>query len=234
MTVFLGGMKLAFNYVKAEKYDLDFDNLANHLSQNQIINFDYYKEWIEGWLRVIKNADKDTDIQVENLRKNGLPAFEVFTLPVYLGEFNFILNFIVEGANAHIEKKNPPVEKFAINRFDSEISWTKENKDTSHDINKPIIITALPLEGYEKKVVIDGNHRVTMLYANNVSTINGFFIEPADIIQDNILILSIDKAIYSFIIETEVFRHHLRIGKHSHADILKSSNINNAFKKFNR
>ena len=100
-------MKLAFNYVKAEKYDLDFDNLANHLSQNQIINFDYYKEWIEGWLRVIKNADKDTDIQVENLRKNGLPAFEVFTLPVYLGEFNFILNFIVEGANAHIEKKTP-------------------------------------------------------------------------------------------------------------------------------
>src|SRR5699024_12206451 len=71
-------------------------------------------------------------------------------------------------------------EKFAINRFDSEISWTKENKDTSHDINKPIIITALPLEGYEKKVVIDGNHRVTILYANNVSTINGFFIRSEE------------------------------------------------------
>jgi|SRR5699024_5771192 len=225
---------MAFHYVKAKEYSLDLDRLADHYKQNQFLDFDYYKEWIDGWIKVIRNTDKDTDNQIDSIKKDGLPAFEVFDMPVYLGGQEFILNFIVEGANAHIKDRNVPITKIPIRQFDSEIVWTKEKSDSSHNIDRPIIITPLPLDGPDKKIVIDGNHRISKLYEDHVPQINGYMIEPMYIVQDNILILTVDKAIYSFIMETEAIRRHLKIGKHSHELLFKSSLINNGFQKFNK
>jgi hypothetical protein len=127
-------------------------------------------------------------------------------------------------------KINP--KKIKANQFSKQIKWSKESGITTHDINNPIFLTTLPLDDY-MYVVIDGNHRLTELLAKGATEVSCIDIHPMEIINHNILMFTIDKAMYSFIVEAKVFQQHLNLKIHPHEALFKSSNINNAFKKMN-
>lgn len=220
---------MAFHYVEAKKYDLDIEEIHKHLSNHPWPNFTYYNQWIEGWINVFKFAEKDTDIQVNNLIETGFPDFQVFTKEVHVGNANFFFNFIVQGANDYVKKSKVKPIKVKAKRFSEDIDWTEEPSGSTHNLHDPIYITALPLSHY-KYVVIDGNHRLTECLAKGEKEINCIDIPPMDILNRSILLFSIDKALYAFFIEAEVFKRHVIQNKFSHKEIFEASNIHNAFK----
>lgn len=224
---------MAFDYANLKEYSLDTDELRNYFYQHYRLNFKHFDEWLDGWIKVFKNAEKDTAIQVSNLKKTGFPAFEVFSQNVHFGRATFTFNFIVEGAKAYVKNNKIKPKKIKANQFSKEIKWSKESGTTTHDINNPIFLTTLPMGDNYMYVVIDGNHRVTTLLAKGATEISCIDIHPMEIINHNILMFTIDKAMYAFMVEAKVFQQHLNLNIHSHEALFKSSNINNAFKEMN-
>ncbi|AQU73808.1 hypothetical protein [Priestia megaterium] len=223
---------MAFDLANLEEYSLDIDELHNYIYKHYQLNFEYFNQWIDGWVRVFKNADKDTTIQINNLKKNGFPIVEVFTQNVHFGRVTFKFNFIIEGAKEYVKNSKIKPGKIKADEFSGQIKWSHEADATTHDINHPIYLTTLPMDKY-MYVVIDGNHRLTELLKSGVNEVRCIDIPPMEIINHNILLFTIDKAIYAFMVEAKVFEQHLRLNNHPHELLFKSSNINNAFKRLN-
>ena len=223
---------MAFDLASLEEYSLDINELRSYIYKHYQLNFEYFDQWIDGWIKVFKNAENDTTIQINNLKENGFPAFEIFTQNVHFGRVTFKFNFIIEGAKEYVKNSKVKPTKIKANEFSKQIKWSNEGGATTHDINNPIYLTTLPMDKY-MYVVIDGNHRLTELLKNGVTEVSCIDIHPMEIINQNILLFTIDKAIYAFMIEAKVFEQHLKLNNHPHELLFKSSNINNAFKKLN-
>ncbi|WP_332698914.1 ParB/Srx family N-terminal domain-containing protein [Halalkalibacter lacteus] len=223
---------MAFDYTNLKEYSLDIDELRNYFYKHYRLNFKYFDQWIDGWIKVFKNAEKDTAIQINNLKKTGFPDFEVYRQNVHFGRVTFKFNFIIEGAKDYVKNSNIKQKKIKANQFSEQIKWSKESGTTTHDINNPIFLTTLPMEDY-MYVVIDGNHRLTKLLAKGATEVSCIDIHPMEIINHNILMFTIDKAIYAFMVEHKAFQQHLNLNIHPHEALFNSSNINNAFKKMN-
>ncbi|MEK3695481.1 hypothetical protein NYE33_00465 [Paenibacillus sp. FSL R10-2199] len=69
---------MPFDYPNIQRYEVDYDDLHLYLKQNFKLNFDYFEEWLNGWIRVLKNAEIDTQKQIDKLLENGIYGFEVF------------------------------------------------------------------------------------------------------------------------------------------------------------
>ncbi|MGG0309281.1 hypothetical protein ABEY43_19615 [Priestia megaterium] len=223
---------MAFDLANLEEYSLDIDELRNYIYKNYKLNFECFDQWIDGWIKVFKNAEKDTAIQINNLKENGFPAVEVFTQNVHFGRATFKFNFIVEGAKEYVENSKIKPKKIKASDFSRQIKYSNEVSSTPNNINNPIYIATLPMDKY-MYVVIDGNHRLTELLKNGETEVSCIDIHPMEIIERNILLFTIDKAIYAFMVEAKVFDQHLKLNNYPHELLFKSSNINNAFKKLN-
>lgn len=223
---------MAFDLANLEEYSLDIDELRNYIYKHYQLNFEYFDKWIDGWFKVFKNAEKDTAIQINNLKKIGVPAVEVFTQNVHFGRVTFKFNFIIESAKEYVKNSKIKPRKIKAGEFSKYIKWSNESSATTHDIHNPIYLTTLPLDKY-MYIVIDGNHRLTKLLEDGVTEISCIDIYPMEIINHDILMFTIDKAIYAFMVEAKVFQQHLKLNNHSHQLLFKSSNINNAFKELN-
>src|SRR5699024_7267019 len=185
---------------------------------------------------VIKEADKQTERQLEMMSFNSIPD-NIFFQDASFGDFDFTLNFDIDKAFEFVNKYNVTKKEIMINWFGMDIMWNEENGQTRHDINESIIITDLPL-GRFKQVVIDGNHRLTKLKKDNVATVNVREILPLHILQHGILPYVVDQVLYTFILETTSFNYLLNNlleeGYKSHEDLYKISNIHNTFKTLNK
>lgn len=223
---------MAFIYPELKKYYLDIPELRRFLYSHYRFNFEYFDQWIDGWINVFTNAERDTDTQIDNLMKHGVPNFEVFLQNVHFGEITFKFNFIINGAREYIKKKQVKAKKINASKFSENIKWTKESGKTSHELTEPIFITGLPMDNYTH-VVIDGNHRLTELLEKGVTEIKYIEIPPIDILKEKILIFTIDKAIYAFMIEIKKYQLSVRKNEYPHKLLFESSNINNAFKDLN-
>ena len=223
---------MAFDLANLEEYSLDLNELRNYLHKYYRLDFKYFDQWIDGWIKVFKNAERDTTNQINTLKENGVPAVEVFTQNVHFGRVTFKFNFIIEGAKGYVKDSKIKPKKIKANEFSKQIKWSKEVSTTTHEINSPIYLTTLPMDKY-MYVVIDGNHRLTELLKKGVTEVSCIDIHPMEIINHDILLFTIDKAIYAFMVEAKVFEQHLKLHNHSHELLFKSSNINNAFKKLN-
>lgn len=223
---------MAFDLANLEEYSLDIDELHKYLYKHYKLNFEYFNQWLDGWIKVFKNAERDTVIQINRLKENGFPAVEVFTQNVHFGKAIFKFNFIIEGAKEYVENSKIKPKKIKASEFSKQIKYSNETSATTNDINNPIYLATLPMDKY-MYVVIDGNHRLTELLKNGATEVSCIDIHPMEIINHNILLFTIDKAIYAFIVEAKVFEQHLKINNHPHELLFKSSNINNAFKKLN-
>ncbi|YBV92791.1 hypothetical protein M1D53_11585 [Bacillus sp. PK9-021] len=223
---------MAFDLANLEEYSLDIDELRKYLYKHYKLNFEYFNQWLDGWIKVFKNAERDTVIQIDRLKENGFPAVEVFTQNVHFGKVIFRFNFIIEGAKEYVKNSKIKPKKIKASEFSKQIKYSNETSVTTNDISNPIYLATLPMGKY-MHVVIDGNHRLTELLKNGATEVSCIDIHPMEIINHNILLFTIDKAIYAFIVEAKVFEQHLKLNKHPHELLFKSSNINNAFKKLN-
>ncbi|MGZ9869592.1 hypothetical protein ACU3L3_14330 [Priestia endophytica] len=222
---------MAFDYPNLREYSLDIDELRNYIYKHFRLNFEYFDQWIDGWMKVLKNCEKDTDKQVDNLKKKGFPMFEVFSQDMHFGRVTFKFNFIIEGAKDYIRTTQLKPKKMKAGQFFKDIKWSRMQGNPENELNKPIFLATFPVENY-MSVVIDGNHRLTRLLEKGEKEVSYIHIDPMTIISHNILMFTIEKAMYAFIIEAKVFQQHLEKGT-PHQVLFESSNINNAFKKFN-
>ncbi len=222
---------MAYDYSTLTKYDLNIKELRNHVLQNQF-DFKYYDEWINGWMNVFINAEIDTLTQIQNLERNGVPLFEVFVKEISFGNADFKFNFIVEGAKNYIKNSKATPKKIPVSEFLKKVMWTEEETESSHEINDPVYLTTLPT-GNKMYLLIDGNKRVSQLLRSGANEIKYFDISAEDIIEQQILLFTIEKAMYAFLIETYTFQQHLKRGRYTHKDIFESSNIFKAFKALN-
>ncbi|MFC5591682.1 hypothetical protein ACFPRA_22610 [Sporosarcina soli] len=222
---------MAYDFSTLTKYDLDLKELQKDVLQKEF-DFMYFDEWLNGWMNVFKNAEIDTSTQILNLEKNGIPPFEVFVKEISFGKANFKFNFIVEGAKNYINNSKVSPNKMSGKDFFSKVMWTEEEIESTHEINDPVYLVTFPT-GNKMYLLIDGNKRVSQLLKGGINEITYFDISPINIIEQQILLFTIEKAIYAFLIESYTFQQHLKRGKYTHKDIFKSSNIFNAFKTLN-
>ncbi|WP_252195859.1 hypothetical protein [Bacillus mycoides] len=222
---------MAYDFSTLSKYDLNLEELRNYILQNRF-DFEYFDEWVDGWMNVFKNAKMDTLTQIQNLEKEGIPSFEVFVKGINLGQIAFKFNFIIEGAKNHVKNSNLSVKKMSANHFVNTVTWTKEDAKSSHKINDPVYLTTLPLAD-KTHLLIDGNKRVSQLLKGGADEINYYDISPMDIINAQILLFTIEKVMYVFLIETYSFKKHLNNRKYTHKHIFSSSHIFHDFKELN-
>ncbi|KYG33461.1 hypothetical protein [Priestia endophytica] len=222
---------MAFDYPNLKEYSLDIDELRNYIYKHFHLDFEYFDQWIDGWMKVLKSCEKDTDKQVNSLKENGFPMFEVFLQEMHFGGVTFKFNFIIDGAKDYVKTTQPKPKKMKASQFSKDIKWSRMQDDPKSELNNPILLATFPVENY-MSVVIDGNHRLTKLLEKGEREVDYIHINPMDIINHNILLFTIDKAMYAFIIEAKVFQQHLEKGT-PHKDLIESSNINNGFKEFN-
>ncbi|WP_255300983.1 hypothetical protein [Bacillus thuringiensis] len=71
---------MAYNLVTDKLYSVDFEELEIMFKRNNLLNFQHQDEWLNSWLEILKKADQDTNIQIENKNKNNLSfkGFEIF------------------------------------------------------------------------------------------------------------------------------------------------------------
>jgi|SRR5690625_1553353 len=224
---------MPFDYPNIQRYEVDFDDLQFYVQNNFRIDFDYYNEWLDGWIRVLKNAEIDTQTQIDSLLENGVYNFEVFQQDVFFGNITFKLNFIINGVDDFVKKTKPKTLKFKSKDFSKNIKWTREEEPSSKPLSNPIYLVWFPMHGYEY-LVIDGNHRVTEQLDKNKNEINGILIEPTTIINNGILLFSVEKAMYTFIVESNFMKEEIIKGEHSHKKLFESSFINHGLKVFNK
>lgn len=116
--------------------------------------------------------------------------------------------------------------------FVDKVMWTEEESESTHEINDPVYLATLPI-GNKMHLVIDGNKRVSQLLRSGANEITYNDISITNIIEQQILLFTIEKAMYAFLIESYTFQQHLKRGRYTHKDIFESSNIFNAFKALN-
>lgn len=224
---------MPFDYPNIQRYEVDFDDLQLHVQNNFRIDFDYYNEWLDGWIRVLKNAEIDTQIQIDSLLENGIYKFEVFQQEVHFGNVTFKLNFIIDGVDEFVKKAKPETLKFKAEDFSKKIKWTREVEPTFKPLSNPIYLVWFPMYNHEY-LVIDGNHRVTEQLGKAGNEINGILIDPTTIINKGILLFSVEKAMYTFIVESNFMKEKIIKGEHSHKKLFESSFINHGLKVFNK
>lgn len=222
---------MAYDFSTLSKYDINLGELRSYISQNKF-NFEYFDEWLDGWMNIFKNAEKDTLTQIKNLEEMGIPPFEVFVKEVHLGNVAFKFNFIIEGVKNHLKINGAALKKMSVDKFLKTVTWTKEDTESTHEINDPVYLTRLPLDD-KIYLLIDGNTRVSQLLKNEANEINYYDILPTDIINEQILLFTIEKVMLAFLLETYTFKKHLNKGEFTHRYIFKSSSIFHTFEKLN-
>lgn len=222
---------MAYDFSTLSKYDINLGELRNYISQNKF-NFEYFDEWLDGWMNIFKNAEKDTLTQIKNLEEMEIPQLEVFVKEVHLGKVTFKFNFIIEGVKNHLKTNGAALKKMSVDKFLKTVTWTKEDTASTHDINDPVYLTRFPLDD-KIYLLIDGNTRVSQLLKNEANEVNYYDILPTDIINEQILLFTIEKVMLAFLLETYTFKKYLIKGESTHKHVFESSNIFHTFKKLN-
>ncbi|MDC7719491.1 hypothetical protein ACFX4Y_16875 [Priestia sp. YIM B13446] len=224
---------MPYNLVTSTKYNLDISNIENYIRSNGDFNFSYFDKWLEGWLKVFVNAEVDTQLQISNLQNvQTTGPMEIFLQDVIFNSYEHKLNFVINGVTDYLKKHSVKVQKIPASRFSQDIKWSRMKDNSTKDISEPIFITSLPKDGF-KEVVIDGNHRLTTLLSQGAQTVDCVTIKPEVILENDILLFSIDKAIFSFVIEHYVFQQHVKNGT-DHKVLFNSSSINTIFSMWNK
>ncbi len=229
-------MFMAYNFVTDKLYSVDFDELEIMFRKNNSLNFQYQEEWLNGWLKVLKRADQDTNIQFENKDKHNLSfeGFEIFQKKLIFPSFTFYFNFVITGARLFIEKTNPRIQKISLDSIQNKtfpLDWTPtDNWKGSVNNQKPIICTRFPI-GMNEYLLIDGNHRLTAKINTRQESVKSYIISPQEIVDHRILPTLIDASLYLFIIEASNFSKGLSENKYTHKQIFDSSLIHSSFKE---
>lgn len=224
---------MPFDYPNVQRYEVDFDDFHLYLKQNYKLNFKYFDEWLNGWIRVLKNAEIDTQKQIDTLLKDGVYAFEVFQQNLHFGNITFKLNFIINGADDFVNRKKPKTSKFKAKDFGEKIKWTQTTGSPTKPLNTPIYLVWYPMDNYDY-LVIDGNHRLSQLLAKGQEEIQGILIKPIDVINEGILLFTVEKAMYAFLVEANFMKNEISKGQYTHKKLFDSSAINNDFKILNK
>lgn len=233
MKIQFRGKRMPFDYPHVQRYEVNFDDIHLYLKQNYKLNFEYFEKWLDGWIRVFKNAEFDTQKQIDNLLENGVYAFEVFQKDYHFGNITFKFNFIINIVDDFVNKKRPKKSNFKYKDFHEKIAWTHTTDSSTKPLTKPIYLVWFPTEK-SNYLVIDGNHRLSQLLEKRQKEIQGILIEPVHVINERILLFSVEKAMYAFLVEANFMRNEIKKGQHTHKLLFDSSGINNDFKVFNK
>lgn len=227
---------MAYNLVTNKLYRVDFEELEIMFKKNNSLNFQHQDEWLNSWLEILKKADQDTNIQIENKNKHNLSfeGFDIFQKKIILPSFTFYLNFVITGARLFIKKTNPRIKKISLDSIQNKsfpLDWTPtDNWKGSVNNQKPIICTQFPF-GMNEYLLIDGNHRLTAKINTRQKSVKSYIISAQEIIDHSILPMSIDATMYLFIMETSNFSKVLSENKYTHQQIFDSSLIHSTFKE---
>lgn len=225
---------MAYDLTKFEEYKIDYDRLCDIFKNNYRLEFDKFDEWIETWTAIFKNADKDTLIQVKNLKKQtSIPNLEVFSKNIEFGGINIVFNFMVDGVQDYIKKEAPTYTSLPINDFGTKVVYETTTGESTHDLQDPVYLVFFPIGNWDY-MVIDGNHRVNSFKKQNVMSIKSLLIKPMEVIKYRILLFSIDIVLYGFIVEYMNYKRRLENGEQRYQLLFDSSNIHHAFKYFNQ
>lgn len=141
---------MAYNLVTDKLYRVDFEELEIMFKKNNSLDFQHQDEWLNSWLEILKKADQDTNIQIENKNKHNLSfeGFDIFQKKIILPSFTFYLNFVITGAHLFIKKTNPRIKKISLDSIQNKsfpLDWTPtDNWKGSVNNQKPIICTQFP------------------------------------------------------------------------------------------
>lgn len=220
---------MPFDYPNFREYEFDYDELHSYISSNQRFDFLFFDEWLDSWIKILKNTEIDTQKQIKNLYKNGMYNFEVFKQDIHFDDLTFKLNFIINGADDFVKRGQPKVQRIKSANFFQKIKWTEEHGLSTKPLSKPIYIVLFPM-GYDG-LVIDGNHRLTQLLKKKQNGIDSILFFPKEVIEQNILIFTVEKAMYAFLIEFNSFNQSTQM-QSNNEKLFKTSFIHSAFKKF--
>lgn len=79
---------------------------------------------------------------------------------------------------------------------------------SSKQLTTPIYLVWYPMENYNY-LVIDGNHRLSQLLETGQKEIQGILINPMDVIDEEILLFTVEKAMYAFLVEANFMKKEL-------------------------
>lgn len=221
---------MPYNLSTSTNYKLDLVAIRTFIEKNSKIKFHFYKKWLNNWMFVLENAEKETQKQIENLPKVSNQITQVFNQDIFFGSYKLSLNFIVDAAISYVAHNNILLKKEPIINFkNSNIKWSADSG--TNYTNGPIIIAYFPMSVH-RFLVIDGNHRVFESIKGNKSCIDTVLLKPEELMNSSTLPFSIDKAVYGFMVEAGNMNQLLKTN--SDALVFKSSAVNTFFKMWNK
>lgn len=223
---------MPYDIAGEKNYPLEIDKIRPFIQKHGQFKFHFYNKWLNNWMRVFENAEKETQKQLLSpaFEKVRSAITEVFTQEIIWADYTFKLNFVIDGAKSYISSHKPPIHQKESSWFSGpEVAWSRTNIITHSE--DPITITTFPMSGHTH-IVIDGNHRLTDWINKGDKAVNYYFLSPEEIVNSRTLLFEIDKVVYGFVHEAYNFEKWTREKRYSDADLYHSSLTNTNFKTY--
>lgn len=213
-----------------KEYKIDYSNWREELSRLKIFNDKKIQEkYLDTWMEVLRKSD-NASVEFFSKPKNKLLAIkerneapEIYQQTIVYNSNTVYVHFrvsrilqVIEG-NGGNEKH---IQKIDLKKFieKKSIDWTET--DIYSDVkDTPILLVPFNIGQYIQSVVIDGNHRITAAIMNKKREIEGIYLNPQSIVENNLFCSDFDKLMYVFHNELIWVGSNCILEKNNHDDI---------------
>lgn len=206
---------MPFDFRNFHHYSINYSDLFNELNSIKIVNdLSIQTGYLLAWLKKLSDLDEiitnqlNTQQSIFEMQLKLQSEKEIFQCEINYSNMKIFLHFRVSIANEIIlpfKSKSQLIPTNEFMRKDSDFKWTPvdTNVNSYSDANEPIIIVPL-LNGIQRYLVIDGNHRLTYKTQHNIENINAIVISERTVIEQSLFSSVFDK--YYYIMNNELER----------------------------
>lgn len=204
---------MPYNFCEMYPFEIDYKDLEAtllsfpaHFQTSQ--DKELFCRYIGNWIQVLQESDRTivkqmaTPGMVNKLFQMKLSEPETFQIPIQLGNNTIFLSFRVSPLRRTLSQQPTKPENVLISQLleNEKTRWQQEPSLGLHPVTEPIIVVPFPV-GNDNQLVIDGNHRLSMLIKQNAKTVPVYSVSSQTLIMNGFLSSIFELQLYTLIIE---------------------------------
>lgn len=232
-----GGLNMPYNFCEMYPYEIDYKDLETtfrsfpvpfQTSQDK----ELYRSYIKKWIQVLQESDHTVVEQmaapgmVNKLLQMKLSEPETFQIPIQLGKNTIFLSFRVSPILHALSHQNPAPKNVPISQLleNEKTRWRQETSLGIHPVTDPIIVVPFPM-GNDYQLVIDGNHRLSMLIKQNAKTVPVYYIMATPLVNKGYFSSGFERYFYALLVELNYIPEWVKRGA-SAKEVISRSLVN--------